>query len=61
VKKRKLPRERNFVVPIMWLHCKPGAHKDKKKEASRKACRVKLRPGGDFLSASFLFSAQAGM
>jgi hypothetical protein len=38
-RKRKKPKERNFLVPIMRAHCKPGPHKDKKKEAARKACR----------------------
>ena len=44
-KKRTPPSERNFLVPLMLQNCKPAAHKDKKKEASRKACRIKLRPG----------------
>lgn len=48
-KKRKMPKERNFLVPIMRLHCKDGPHLDKKKEADRKACRVRLRPGVDGL------------
>ena len=53
-KHRKLPKVRNYLVPVMWLHSKPGAMKDKKKEAARRACRVKLRPGGDFLPAFFV-------
>ncbi len=48
-KKRKMPKERNFLVPIMRLHCKDGPHVDKKKEADRKACRARLRPGVDGL------------
>ncbi|MEW6349961.1 MAG: hypothetical protein AB1646_12920 [Thermodesulfobacteriota bacterium] len=43
--KRKLPAERNFLVPMMRLNCKSATHPDKKKEAARKACRIKLRPG----------------
>ncbi len=44
-KKRKFPAERNFLVPMMRLNCKSAAHPDKKKEAARKACRIKIRPG----------------
>ncbi len=44
-KKRKFPAERNFLVPMMRQNCKSAAHPDKKKEADRKACRIKLRPG----------------
>jgi hypothetical protein len=51
MKKKKPPKERNFLVPIMRLNCKPGPHKDKKKEAARMACRVKLRPGPDLVPA----------
>jgi hypothetical protein len=54
LKPRKLPKVRNYLVPVMWLHCKPGALTDKKKEAARRACRVKLRPGGDYLPAFFV-------
>jgi len=42
--RKKKPRERNFFVPLMRAHCKPGAHADKKKEASRKACRAPVKP-----------------
>jgi hypothetical protein len=52
-KKRKILKERNFLVPIMRLHCKDGPHLDKKKEAGRKACRVRLRPGVDRLPVFF--------
>ncbi len=52
-KRLKLPMERNYVVEIMRLHCKPGPLPDKKKEADRRACRKKLRPGDDFLPAFF--------
>jgi hypothetical protein len=38
-RKKKKPKERNFLVPMMRAHCKPGPHTDKKKEAARKACR----------------------
>lgn len=51
VKKKKPPKERNFLVPVMRLNFKPGPHKDKRKEAARVACRVKLRPGLDFFPA----------
>jgi hypothetical protein len=41
-------KPRNHVVPLMRLNCKPGAHPDKKKEASRKACRsVEVDKGGN--------------
>ncbi len=43
MRKRKLPRQRNPLVPLMWLQTKPGPHKDKRKEAARKACRVNVR------------------
>jgi len=43
-RRKKKPRERNFLVPMMRAHCKPGAHADKKKEASRKACRDPVKP-----------------
>jgi hypothetical protein len=42
-KRRKtLPRPRNFLVPIMRLSRKTGAHLDRKKEARRRACRGRL-------------------
>jgi hypothetical protein len=53
MKKKKPPKERNFLVPVMRLNCKPGPHKDKKKEAARMACRMKLKPGPDFVPAFF--------
>jgi len=58
-KNRKLPRERNFLVPLMRLHCKPGPHRDKKKEASRRACRLKLKPGWNYYPPGFLFVAES--
>ena len=58
VKPRKLPKVRNYLVPVMRLHCKPGALTDKKKEAARRACRVKLRPGGDYLPAFLVYGPQ---
>ena len=51
MKKKKLPKDRNFLVPMMRLHCKPGPIKDKRKEAARTACRVKLRLGLDYVPA----------
>jgi hypothetical protein len=59
-KKRKMPKERNFLVPIMRLHCKDGPHLDKKKEADRKACRVRLRPGVDGLPVFFCWDMIPG-
>ncbi len=59
-KKHKIPKERNFLVPMMRLHCKDGPHLDKKKEASRRACRVRLRPGVDGLPV-FLLCAWPGI
>jgi hypothetical protein len=38
-RKKKKITDRNFLVPAMRAHCKPGPHTDKKKEASRRACR----------------------
>jgi hypothetical protein len=55
-KKRKLPKERNFLVPMMRLHCKPGPHRDGKKEASRRACRIKWKPGGIYPPGFFFYS-----
>lgn len=48
---------RNFLVPVMRAHCKPGAHPDRKKEAARKACRGKLRPDVDETSGFFVLPA----
>lgn|GEM_PF-6907618 len=45
MKKKKLPKERNVFVPLMLQNCKAGPHRDKKKEAARRACRMKLKPG----------------
>jgi hypothetical protein len=52
-KKKKTIKERNYVVPLMILNCKPGAHIDKKKEMNRKACRGKLGPVDGYPSAPF--------
>lgn len=49
---------RNFLVPAMRAHTKPGPHRDKRKEAARRACRGKLRP--DVLSTSGLFVDPSG-
>jgi hypothetical protein len=37
-------KERNPLVPIMRTHCKAGAFMDKKKQASRNACREDMMP-----------------
>gem|GEM_PF-1179096 len=50
---------RNFLVPVMLAHTKPGAHRDKRKEAARKACRGILRPDVDEASGLF-FDPRAG-
>lgn len=42
VKKKK---SRDWGVVMMIKHTKPGAHKDQKKEKSRKACRGKAKHG----------------
>jgi hypothetical protein len=42
-KKSHKIRPRNPVVPLMRLHRKPGAFNDRKKEASRRACRIAVR------------------
>ncbi|MBI4962699.1 MAG: hypothetical protein HY913_05420 [Desulfomonile tiedjei] len=43
-KKRRKPKPRNVLVPVMVTHCKGGPHKDKKKESSRNACREQTTP-----------------
>jgi len=43
----------------MLAHTKPGAHRDKRKEAARKACRGILRPDVDEASGLF-FDPRAG-
>ena len=40
-KKNKKVKERNWIAVAAHFKTTAGAHKDKKKEASRKACRVK--------------------
>jgi hypothetical protein len=52
-KRRKTPSERNFLVPLMLLNCKPAAHPDKKKEAARKACRMRIRSGWEWPPGPF--------
>jgi len=51
---------RNFLVPVMLAHTKPGAHRDKRKEAARRACRGKLRPDVDETSDLLVFDLHAG-
>lgn len=46
-RKRNKHGPRNFLVPLMRARFKPGPHTDEKKEAARRACRVKLRPDAD--------------
>jgi hypothetical protein len=41
-KLRKL-KPRNMLVPLMRLHRKPGAFRDKRKEALRRACRERVQ------------------
>jgi hypothetical protein len=53
-RKRTKHEPRNFLVPVMRGHCKPGPHRDRRKDAARRACRVKLRPGVDGTSGLFL-------
>ena len=42
-KTKKVPKERNSLVPLMRQNTKPGAHTDRKKEKRRKACREKVK------------------
>jgi hypothetical protein len=37
--KKRAVKPRAWVVENMIVHCKPGAHKDKKREADKTACR----------------------
>jgi hypothetical protein len=30
MRKRNIPKQRNLLVPLMRLHCKPGPHNGKK-------------------------------
>jgi hypothetical protein len=41
-RKRRRRGPRNPLVPLMRLHRKPGAFRDRRKEARRRACRVKI-------------------
>lgn len=42
--KKKAPKKRNPVVQAMMLRsAKAGRHPDKRKQASKKACRGKVR------------------
>jgi len=50
-RKKKKIKDRNFLVPVMRAHCKPGPHADKKKDASRTACRGILKPEDDQLAS----------
>jgi hypothetical protein len=36
------PKERNWIAQKAFTRTGAGAHKDKKKEASKKACRGKI-------------------
>jgi len=40
-KKRKAPKKRNWIAVAAITRSGAGRHKDKKKEASKKACRRK--------------------
>ena len=43
-KKKVKPRKtRDWVTVMMLKHTKPGAMKDRKKEAEKKACRGKVK------------------
>lgn len=37
--KKKKVKERNLPAYMMAVHCKPGHHGDKRKRASKEACR----------------------
>lgn len=42
-KKKECIKVRDWGVIMMLKHTKPGAHKDQKKEKSKKACRGKVK------------------
>tara|TARA_R100000008_G_scaffold53483_1_gene32463 strand:+ start:146 stop:283 length:138 start_codon:yes stop_codon:yes gene_type:complete len=44
MKKKKAPKRRSMVVVAMMMRsAKAGRHTDKRKQASKKACRGKVR------------------